>query len=92
MLGAIPEMVRAAAEPLSKVDTITVVSTDGHGGTGADRVTADVAKIVAQAPAMLEALTGMKLGEMLARLMPAATAGTNGADRAAVQRKDGNEQ
>jgi flotillin len=95
MVSAIPDMVRAAAEPLTKVDTITVVSTDGHGGTGADRVTTDVAKIVAQAPAMLEALTGLKLGDMLARMTPPAAesvTGTNGVDRAIGQQKDGSER
>jgi flotillin len=95
MLSAIPDMVRAAAEPLTKVDTITVVSTDGQGGTGADRVTTDVAKIVAQAPAMLEALTGLKLGDMLARLTPPPTdnvGATNGAERAIGQQKDGSDR
>ena len=95
MLSAIPDMVRAAAEPLSKVDTITVVSTDGHSGTGVDRVTADVARIVAQAPAMLEALTGLKLGDMLARLIPPAServADRNGVERAIEQKKDGNDR
>jgi flotillin len=95
MLSAIPDMVRAAAEPLTKVDTITVVSTDGHGGTGVDRVTADVAKIVAQAPAMLEALTGLKLEDMLARLVPPAADGAasrNGVERAIGQQKEGSER
>ncbi len=75
MLEAIPLIVRAAAEPLSKVDKITVVSMDGQGGMGANRVTGDVAKIVAQAPAVLEALTGLKLEDMLARLSPPPSVG-----------------
>jgi flotillin len=93
MLTAIPDMVRVAAEPLS-VDKVTIVSSDGQGGTGAARVTADVAKIVAQALAMLEALTGLKLEDMLARLVPPASAaaalGANGTERVALEKKDGN--
>ncbi len=73
MLAVIPELARAAAEPLSKIDKITVVSMDGQG-TGANRVTADLAKVVAQAPALLESLTGLKLEDLLARLAPVATA------------------
>lgn len=92
--AAILDMIRAAAEPLSKVDKITVVSSDGQGGTGAERVTADVAKIVAQAPAMVEALTGLKMEDMLARLVPPASAatahGANGTERVVLEKKDGN--
>jgi flotillin len=67
LLGAIPEVVHGIAEPLSKVDRITVVSTGGDGA-GVDRITGDVAKMVAQAPALVESLTGMKIGELLERL------------------------
>ena len=68
LLAMMPELARALAEPLGRVDKITVVSTgDGGngGGTGVNRVTADVATMVAQAPAMLEALTGITIGDLL---------------------------
>ena len=95
LLGAIPEVVRAAAEPLNKVDKITVVSTDGQGGVGANRVTGDIAKIVAQGPAMLEALTGLKMEDMLARLAPPSggpAAGSNGTEHPALNQKGGDAQ
>jgi flotillin len=68
LLTQMPEMVRAAAEPLNRVDKITVVSTggDGDGGTtGMNRITGDMTNLVAQVPALLEALTGFKMDEML---------------------------
>lgn len=66
LLEQMPEVVRAAAEPLNRVDKITVVSTGGEGtGTGVNRVTSDVTNMVAQAPALMEALTGFKLDELL---------------------------
>jgi flotillin len=92
MLAALPEIARVIAEPLAKVDKITVVSTDGQGGTGANRVTADIAKIAAQAPALLEALTGLKMEELLGRLVPppeTTPTTDNGAAHPIAQRKDG---
>lgn len=67
LLAIMPELARALAEPLSKVDKITVVSTgsDGNGGAGVNRITADVATMVAQAPAMLESITGFSISDLL---------------------------
>ena len=69
VLGGMPEMARAFAEPLAKVDKITIVSTGNGGhGLGADQLTADMAKMIAQAPALFESLTGVKLADLLARV------------------------
>jgi flotillin len=66
LLTGMPEMVRALSEPLTKVDKITVVSTgDGNGGAGVNKITADMATMVAQVPAMFEALTGVKVGDLM---------------------------
>ena len=68
LLGQLPDMVRAIAEPLNKVDKITVVSTGGDGenaSTGMNRITGDMTNMVAQMPALLETLTGVKLDDML---------------------------
>ena len=68
LLTGMPDVVRAMAEPLSKVDKITIVSTgDGHGA-GANKIVADVATMIAQAPALLETLAGIKLGDLFARV------------------------
>jgi flotillin len=71
LLSGLPEMVRAVSEPLGRVDKITVVSTgDGANGAsaGVNRLTADVAKVVAQVPALVESLAGISLGELIRNL------------------------
>ena len=70
LLTGLPEVVRAIAEPLSRVDKITVISAggDGHAGAGASKVTADVAAMVAQVPALVESLSGISIGEFLRNL------------------------
>lgn len=66
LLASMPELARAMSEPLSKVDKITIISTgDGSSGIGSAAMINDVAKMVAQAPALFEGLTGMKLGDLL---------------------------
>ncbi|HET8629173.1 MAG TPA: SPFH domain-containing protein [Thermomicrobiales bacterium] len=64
LLGSMPELARAMSEPLSKVDKITVVSTGGDG-IGTNQVIGDIARMIAQAPALFEGLTGMKLGDLM---------------------------
>jgi flotillin len=83
----LPEVVRAIAEPLSKVDKISIVSTGGANGgnLGASRVTGDVVNMLAQVPLILEALTGTKVSDLMARVPGLAAAGEvnstlNGAD------------
>ncbi len=75
LLSGFPEVVRAMAEPLSKVDKITIVSTgNGHGGMGASQITEDMAKMVAQAPALFEALSGVKVADLMSKLPGLGTA------------------
>ena len=65
----------------AKVDKITVVSTGSNGsadGTGVDRVTTDMAAMIAQVPAILETLTGVKIADLLTQVPQIAQA-TNGA-------------
>jgi flotillin len=71
LLNQLPDMVRAIAEPLSRVDKITVISTGADsagGGTGVNRVAADVSTIVAQVPAILESLTGVNIQDLLSHV------------------------
>ena len=82
----LPEVVRAIAEPLAKVDKISIVSTGGANGgnLGASRVTGDVVNMLAQVPAILEALTGTRMSDLMARVpglsdTVEATATSNGA-------------
>jgi flotillin len=70
LISNLPEVVRALAEPLAKVDKISIVSTgSGAGGNlGASRVTGDMVNILAQVPALIEALTGAKVGNLIERI------------------------
>jgi len=59
----LPEVVRAAAEPISSVQNMTVLSTDG-----ASAVTRNVASNVAQGMQIATSLTGVDIGSLLSRL------------------------
>src|SRR5207248_9773421 len=68
LLTGMPEIVRAIAEPLSKVDKVTIVSTGGNGnnnGMGASRLTGDIVNMVAQVPALFELLSGTRIGDLM---------------------------
>jgi len=65
----LPEIARAIAEPLGKIDRITMVSTGG-GEVGVSRVTNEMAQVMAQVPPLLESLTGLKLAELLKKVKP----------------------
>jgi flotillin len=70
LLTGMPEIVRAIAEPLSKVDKVTIVSTGGSdsGGVGASRLTGDIMNMVAQVPALFELLSGTRIGDLMNRV------------------------
>jgi flotillin len=72
----LPEIARAVAEPLSKIDRITMVNTGGNGDGGISRITGEVAKVIAQVPPVLESLTGIKVDHLIERLRPAAPPAT----------------
>src|SRR5262249_31490888 len=68
LLTALPEVVRAISEPLTKVDKITVIASDGNGAAGVNKITGDVAKMVAQVPALVESLSGISVADLLRNL------------------------
>jgi flotillin len=71
ILSAMPELARAFAEPLSKVDKITIISQGGNGqggGLGASQLTDDMVRMIAQAPALFESLTGQKMSDLMSRV------------------------
>jgi flotillin len=65
LIPVLPQMMQAIAEPLGKVDRITMLSTGGNAEVGVNKLMVDIAKVVAQAPAMVETLTGMKMQELI---------------------------
>jgi flotillin len=62
----LPELVQAAAAPLSKIGQMTVLSTSGES-VGASKITGDVMNVAAQSLAMVKGLTGIDIGEALRR-------------------------
>ncbi len=62
------DVVRAMSEPLSKVDKITIVSTGSDDNIGANKLTGEMTKIAAQVPALFEALSGMKMQDLMANV------------------------
>ncbi|HEY1350870.1 MAG TPA: SPFH domain-containing protein [Ktedonobacteraceae bacterium] len=70
LLTGMPEVVRALAEPLSKVDKVTIVSTgDGaNGSLGASRLTHDIMNMAAQVPALFELLSGTRVSDLMNRV------------------------
>jgi flotillin len=64
----LPEIARAVAEPLSKIDRITLINTGSNGDVGVSRITEDVVKVIAQVPPVIESLTGLKLDQLIERV------------------------
>jgi flotillin len=72
VLEVLPDVAAAVSAPLAKTDKIVMIgggNGNGSGGPGAHKITQDVTQIVAELPAVIEALTGMKL-EDLTRKVP----------------------
>jgi flotillin len=67
LITNLADIVRAMSEPLSKVDKITIVST-GNGSVGAHKLTGEMTEIAAQVPALFEALSGMKMSDLMANV------------------------
>jgi len=68
LLSNMPEIVRALAAPLANVDKITIVSTGDGSGAGMSKITGDMAQMAAQIPALFEALSGMKMSELMGKV------------------------
>ena len=74
LLAALPEIAKAVSEPLSKTDRITLISTGGDG-IGASKLTGDIAKIMAELPAIVESLSGVDIRRLI-ETIPALKAAT----------------
>jgi flotillin len=68
LLTGLPEVVRALASPLAKVDRITVVSTGNGDSAGLHKITGDLTQMAAQVPALFEALSGMRMSDLLGKI------------------------
>ncbi len=64
----LPEIAEAISAPLSKVEKIVMVNTGGDGGVGASKLTGEVTGIISQVPPVLEAMTGIKLHDLVKKV------------------------
>jgi flotillin len=81
LISSLPDIVKAMATPLGNVDKITIVSTGNGDSAGINKLTGDMTKIAAQVPALFEALSGMQMSELLAKVRKI---GDSGAEPVAV--------
>jgi len=79
ILSSLPELARSLGESVRAIDSVTIVST-GADGAGASKITNDVATMVAQVPALVEALSGINIADLIKSLPGLQTA---------TSRKDG---
>jgi flotillin len=66
-IDKMPELMRAIAEPLSKTEHMVIINSGGEGGA-VSKLTKDMTDSIAQMPPLIEALSGVKLGDLLARI------------------------
>ncbi|HUJ41457.1 MAG TPA: SPFH domain-containing protein [Candidatus Acidoferrales bacterium] len=68
LISSLPDVMKAMAGPLEKVDRITIVSTGNGDSAGVNKLTGDMTKMAAQIPAVFEALSGMQMSDLFARI------------------------
>ena len=68
VLGMLPEIVRAAAEPMSRIDSLTVLSNDG-----ASELVRNTTRTVTEASATVKGLTGLDVPALISNAMGRAT-------------------
>ena len=83
-IDKLPDIASAVSAPLAKTEKIVVVNAGGPGG-GASKITADVTQIIAQLPPMVEALTGIKLDELVRKVPGMAAAAANSSGSSVIE-------
>ncbi|RME26300.1 MAG: flotillin family protein [Deltaproteobacteria bacterium] len=63
----LPQLAQAISQPLSKMEKIVVVNSGGDS-SGVSKITGDIANVIAQLPPVVEALSGVKLKELIERI------------------------
>lgn len=72
-IKVLPELAKAIAEPLSKVDKIVIIG--GEKGLGTSQITGQITQIMAQMPEVLKTLTGADLSKFLRDKLGSASEG-----------------
>ncbi len=68
LIDKLPEIATAVSAPLSRIDKIVMVNSGGEGGIGASKLTQEVTNIIAQVPPVLEAMTGIRLQDLISKV------------------------
>lgn len=92
VVGVLPKLAEAVAQPLSKLDKIVVISGGSDGGAGFSKVTRDIGQVIAQLPPVVEALTGVRLEDLLAKLPKTKSSGSEEAGTSVKGREHGKVQ
>ncbi len=79
LIEVLPQVAREIAQPLAQTDRIVMVSTGGDD-VGASKITGDVAKVIAQLPAVVEALSGIDVQNLVKQIPGMSEAPRKGAD------------
>jgi flotillin len=74
VLEILPELASAVSAPLAKTEKIVMIGGNGSS-PGASKITKDVTQVMAEMPAVLEALTGMKFEDLAKRIPGVANGG-----------------
>jgi flotillin len=74
VLEILPELAAAVSAPLAQTDKIVMIGGGNGSGPGAHKITRDVTQVMAELPAVVEALTG-KSFEDIAKRIPGVTNG-----------------
>jgi len=78
VISRLPEIVRAAAEPIGKIANMTVISTDG-----ASSLTKSVASVLGEGQGVIKQLTGLDLAELISSVAGSPAGGSETATAAA---------
>lgn len=84
IIEKLPQIVESAAQPLSKIGNVTVLSTGGDG-IGGSRLTQEVVNAAAQSLHLVKGLTGIDLAAAFSKHVGAGTGGTDGAEKKAIE-------
>jgi flotillin len=78
LIERLPDIVRAAAEPMSRIDRITLVNTGGSNGNGVgiSAINQEIVKVLASMPELVNSVTGIDVHQILSNLGEQATAAT----------------
>lgn len=67
-IDKLPAIASAISAPLAKTEKMVIINAGNGPGGGASKLTGDITQIIAQLPPMVEALTGIKLDELIKKI------------------------